>query len=79
MVQAESAVVPLGGLCGLAAVLSADQGAAAELMVERSAPGSCSMEPCSHWPVEHCKSSGPLSFMCSIRVLDRLSGRYFVV
>ena len=78
MVQAESAVVPLGGLCGLTAVLSADQGAAAELMVERSAPGSCSMEPCSHWPVEHCKWT-VFAHMCTIRVLDRLSGRYFVV
>ena len=77
-VLAESAVVPLGGLCGLTAVLRADQGAAAELMSERSAPGSCSMEQWSLWPVGHCKWT-VFVHMCTIRVLDRLSGRYFVV
>ena len=76
--QADSAVVPLGGLCGLTAVLRADQGVAAELMVEISAPGSCSTEPYSLWPVGHRKWT-VFVHMCTIRVLDRLSGRYFVV
>ena len=75
-VLADSAVVPLGGLCGLTAVLSADQGVAAELMVERSAPGPCSTEPYSLWPVGHCKWT-VFVHMCTIQVLDRLSGRYF--
>ena len=74
-VLADSAVVPLGGLCGLTAVLSADQGVAAELMVEISAPGPFSTEPYSLWPVGHCKWI--FVHMCTIQVLDRLSGRYF--
>ena len=57
---------------------SAHNPGAAELMAERSAPGTCSMEQCSLWPVGHCKWT-VFVHMCTIRVLDRLSGRYFVV